>query len=280
MSATAIRLAPGVPEDYGARIDLADRTAKLFFSAGMTPRGYKVYADGKLSSEETLARMTVGILKGMDVGFAPAASLQMVAIFDDGKPAIYGDGASALLLASGLLDRIENENSGSWQTGDFSVTVKMYRRNGERTGLSVERTYTQAMATNAGLTKKVDTPWQTDPERQTYWRAWSWAARDLFSDVLGGLGIANEVMDFQHKADQPEKAKPNLSNLPPAKTLTEEKIQSVDPTKAAAPQEFDVCRDLLPPPPPLPVDIGGDIKIDEKEFIRYGFVISTKEGDN
>jgi hypothetical protein len=78
---------------------------------------------------------------------------------------------------------------------DFSITVSLKRRGQNEPYV---RSFSKQDATNAGLIgrARAGSPWKSYPERQTYWRAWTFAARDGFADALMGLTIAEELEDY------------------------------------------------------------------------------------
>jgi hypothetical protein len=174
----------------------------MFALAGMVPRSYEidmrndngVVLKGKTDWKATKARMSVAIMAGSEVGFGPASSLKNIAVIN-GLATIFGQGAKALVQNSGALEYEKIDSKGDWLKGDYTVTVTLKRRKQEEPYV---RTFSQADAKKAGLLgrAKPGSPWQAYPERQTYWRAWTWAARDGFSDALMGLTIAEELEDY------------------------------------------------------------------------------------
>jgi hypothetical protein len=183
-------------------IEEAYRTAEMFCYAGMIPRSYAVdkrnergvVIKGDMDWKATASRMTVAILAGSEVGFGPAASLKNIAVIN-GLATIFGQGAKALVQHSGALEWEKIDASGSWQANDYTVTVSLKRRGQEHPYV---KSFGKQDAQKAGLLAraKPSSPWQAYPERQTYWRAWTWAARDGFSDALMGLTIAEELEDY------------------------------------------------------------------------------------
>lgn len=183
-------------------IEEAYRTAEMFCYAGMVPKSYNVdqknqngvIQKGKTDWKATASRMTVAILAGSEVGFGPAASLKNIAVIN-GLATIFGQGAKALVQHAGTLEWEKIDATGSWATKDYMVKVSLKRRG---QGEPYVRSFGQQDAIKAGLIgrAKAGSPWLAYPERQTYWRAWTWAARDGFSDALMGLTIAEELEDY------------------------------------------------------------------------------------
>jgi hypothetical protein len=54
-------------------------------------------------SLDTLEKVMVAILHGLEVGLTPMNALQSIAVIN-GRPTIWGDGAVGLIRASGLLE--------------------------------------------------------------------------------------------------------------------------------------------------------------------------------
>lgn len=151
------------------------RLAQTFAASGITPKTYGNNAD----------KVFVGIIAGAEVGFAPMQALQSIAVIN-GMPSIWGDGALALVQASGLLEDIDESDDGNTAT----CTVRRVGRT-----KAVVQSFSMDDARAAGLLTK-DGPWKTYPRRMRQMRARSWAIRDAFPDVLKGLHIAEEAQDI------------------------------------------------------------------------------------
>lgn len=153
--------------------------AELLYRGGCTPPG--VDSPGKVAAV---------ILAGLEVGLAPTQALGSI-MLTGGKPTIYGDGAMALVRASGLLESIAESVTGDGKDRRSVVVVK---RKGEP-----ERTYSFSMADadKAGLVARANGkgPWATYPDRMLVMRARGFAFRDIFPDVLRGLTLAEEALD-------------------------------------------------------------------------------------
>ena len=139
----------------------------------------------------------VAIMHGLEVGLTPMCALQSIAVIN-GKPTIYGDGAIGLVRGSGLLEWIEEIEE--TRPGIGLAAVCRVKRRGEPQ--PIERIFSEADAKKAGLWNKrghkgEDTPWITYPRRMLLMRARAFALRDGFADVLKGLGIKEEVEDYQ-----------------------------------------------------------------------------------
>ncbi|MBL4691724.1 MAG: hypothetical protein JKY92_00115 [Magnetovibrio sp.] len=179
-----------VPQTF----DDAWRIGRAVSDAGMAPN--------TLNSPE---KCTIAILHGLEVGFTPMAALQSIAVIN-GKPTIWGDGAMALIQASGLLDGIEEFEK---TVDDVRTAICKVKRVGNKKW--VERFFSHNDAEAAGLlTKDV---WKKYEGRMLQMRARSWALRDVFSDVLKGLKIREEVEDYIDIT--PENSPPPVTTSPP-----------------------------------------------------------------
>lgn len=170
-----------VPTD----IEQAFRLANALAMSGMTPKAYG----------NDVNKCFVGIMAGAELGLAPFQALQSIAVIGN-NPAIWGDGALALVQASGLLEDIEETDDGN------TATCKLVRK-GRAT--PIIRAFSMEDAQKAGLKGKSG-PWTQYPQRMRQMRARSWAMRDGFADVLKGLHIAEEVRDRPDLMDDAPKA--------------------------------------------------------------------------
>lgn len=182
-----------VPQDFDGAWRIANAVAK----AGMAPKGL-----------ETPEKAMVAILHGMEVGMTPMAALQSIAVVN-GRPTIWGDGAIGLVRSSGKLEWIKESITG---TDDSMIATCEVKRKGDPD--PVKATFSVADAKKAGLWGKQG-PWQQYPKRMLAMRARAFVLRDTFADILRGLGIAEEVGDYQPMRDVTPSAPP-VPPKPPA----------------------------------------------------------------
>jgi hypothetical protein len=151
------------------------RFGKAVVESGLAPNAYK-------KPEQIM----VAVQAGAEIGFGPMQSLQSFAVIG-GKPTLMVEPALALVRRSGLL----RNKSELWEgEGDERrCTVNLWRE-GER----CERSFSMADAKRAGLAGK--DVWRSYPDRMLYARAMGFALRDLFADVLRGIGITEEQRDI------------------------------------------------------------------------------------
>lgn len=153
------------------------RMGRILAVSGLVPEHFKDKPEA----------CTVAIMQGLEVGLSPMAALQSIAVIN-GRPSLWGDGALAVVRASGLLELFEETDDGS------TATCRVVRKaQGE-----LVRTFSMEDAKKAGLAGKPG-PWTQYPRRMRQMRARSWALRDGFADVLKGLHIAEEAQDIPMK---------------------------------------------------------------------------------
>lgn len=157
--------------------------AQILFKGGLRPSWASRYED-----------LVTVILAGQAVGVQPVQAVNGIMIMG-GRAVIWGDLALALVRSSGLLEEFAERIDGQ---GDNRKATCRVKRRGEQQ--AVEQSYSMADARQAGLLDekrhKKTGPWWTNPDRQLRMRARSFALRDTFTDVLCGLGIAEEETDF------------------------------------------------------------------------------------
>jgi hypothetical protein len=154
----------------------------------------------------------VAIQMGAEVGLKPMQAMQNIAVIN-GRPSLWGDAVLAIVRsatdATGakILEGIDEVYDESTKTA--TCTVK------RRGSPPVARTFSMADAVKADLSNKPI--WKQYPQRMLQMRARSWALRDVFTDVMRGMPIAEEVMDYN----------------PPEKDVT----PGAPPAPAASPQD-------------------------------------------
>jgi hypothetical protein len=171
--------------NYGAQgvklasLEDAFRFANAIVASGFAPRGM-----------EKPEAVLVAIQLGAELGLTPMAALQNTAVIN-GRPAIYGDAALALVRASGLLESFNEEEVGEAGKDSFGIKVTATRRDGSKGS----ETFTVGDAKAAKLWGKSG-PWTDYPRRMLKFRARGFVLRDVFGDVLKGLRTAEEVRDY------------------------------------------------------------------------------------
>lgn len=195
-----------IPDNFDSVIEYA----RLVEASGMAPTGIK--------SKEAIA---VAIMHGYELGMTPLASLQSIAVIN-GRPSVWGDGALAIVRASGLLDDFEESYEGEWGTDSFKAVCRV-RRKGTKSDtfgeFSIEDAKTSQLWNKAG-------PWTQYPKRMLKMRARAFALRDAFTDILRGMAITEEVQDYTIVGEMTR-----LDNDPPAPKDEETKPRRGRPPK-------------------------------------------------
>jgi hypothetical protein len=150
--------------------------ARAVVASGMAPHGL-----------ETPEACLIAILHGLEVGLTPLSALQRIAVID-GRPTIWGDGAMALVRASGLCRSVREWIEGD-APQDWTAFCEVLRR-GESDPVTCR--FAVEDARRAGLWGKPG-PWSLYPRRMLQMRARAFALRDVFADVLGGLYLREEI---------------------------------------------------------------------------------------
>jgi hypothetical protein len=149
----------------------------------------------------------VAIQCGLEIGLPPMQALQTIAVIK-GRPSLFGDGALALAMAHHLWGGIEETHVA--ETNTAVCKVWRFIRRDDKTPKLTLRTFSEEDARRAKLWGK-DGPWTAYPKRMLQMRARSFALRDAFPDALRGVGISEEVSDYQPM--KPARGREVASNL-------------------------------------------------------------------
>lgn len=131
----------------------------------------------------------LAIQHGAEIGLGPMQAIQSVAVIN-GRPAIWGDAALALVMASPVCEYVRERIDGD---GEQAIAICEAKRRGYPTTTTVQ--FSVADAKRAGLWGKSG-PWTQYPRRMLQLRARGFALRDAFPDVLKGLVTAEEAQDY------------------------------------------------------------------------------------
>lgn len=214
-----------IPKDF----DGLYRFCTILAASGLMPRGL-----------EKVEAVFVAVQMGLEVGLSPMQAVQNIAPIN-GRPAIWGDAVLGLVRASGLLEDFVESTEGTYPDDDFRA-VCSGKRKGEK--VPFVREFSIADAKQAGLwcqdtnnDKLKYTPWYKYPKRMLQMRARSWALRDGFGDVLKGLRVAEEVLDYDiDLARTSNGAYVAKTDTPPISDLSEKikQAEKEQPTKDVA----------------------------------------------
>lgn len=154
--------------------------SEMVFKNEFAPKAFK-----------TPQAVLIAMQAGMELGLSPLASLQNIAVINN-MPTIYGDGAKALVLASGTVDYIREYYEGTPYEDNFTA-VCVSKRKGQQE--SIEK-FSVADARLAGLWGKEGT-WKKYPKRMLKFRARGFSLRDTWTDVMKGFSTTEEVADYE-----------------------------------------------------------------------------------
>lgn len=180
------------------------RFADMLVVSGMAPESYKGNA----------AAVAVAVQKGMEHGLTPMAALQAVYVVN-GMPSWQGKAALGLVRASGLMVPgtykawIEGE-------GDGMVAYCESQRVGERL---TRNSFSVKEAITAGLWKK--DVWNKYPKRLLQWKPISHHLTDNYSDVLGNMPVAEDMLGITREVDR---SAPRESFMASVRGTTEDKL--------------------------------------------------------
>ncbi len=205
-----------------ASFEDAFRFAKMVAASDFAPKDFR----GKPES------CLLAIQHGSEIGLSPMQALQNIACIN-GRPAIWGDAALAVAMASSVCEYVREYVEGD---GDAMVAVCEAKRRGYEKP-TVAR-FSMADAKRAGLAGKQG-PWTQYPRRMLQLRARGFALRDAFPDVLKGLVTAEEAQDYPtpQPPAEPVVVRPKL-DTPPAPA--QERADAFEVAKAAIESESDV----------------------------------------
>jgi hypothetical protein len=197
-------------------LDDTFRLANMIVKSGMAPASF--------STAEAVA---VALMHGLEVGLPPMMALQSIAVIN-GRPTLWGDGAMALVRATGLLEEFEEWIDGA---GDKMIAYCKIKRRGM---MPVTHSFSVDDALKAKLWGKAG-PWTTYPRRMIAMRPRSWCLRDVFADALKGLRIAEEVMDTEMKDVTPTASPPSAPIIPVAPSTSSQ--VTIEQNPASEPME-------------------------------------------
>jgi hypothetical protein len=151
--------------------------------------------------------VSIALMHGLEIGLPPMQAIQKIAIIN-GRPAVWGDAVIGLVQARGADEYIIEMFEGSLQEGSLKAICKTKRKGKPN---EVVRSFSIKQAMRARLwdtREKVkryrnnqqvdvlnDSPWYRFPERMLQMRARGLCLRDVYADVLGGLYLAEELIE-------------------------------------------------------------------------------------
>jgi len=135
-------------------------------------------------------KVFVAIATGMELGLKPLQSLRSIYVVN-GIASLWGDNMLGLVMRSGELEYIKESFEKDKEDGITAICE--VKRKGKD---AVIRKYSEKDAAgNPNARKGLDT-WKYNRNRMKQVRARSWALRDVFPDITGGLYAQEEVEDY------------------------------------------------------------------------------------
>jgi hypothetical protein len=146
-------------------------------------------------SLDTPEKLFIALQMGAEIGLSPMQSVNNIAVVNN-RPSVWGDALSAIIRRSIVCKSLsEPKYTGKDETR--VCTVKAERTNGD----TCSATFGYADAKKAGLLSR-DT-YRNYPDDMYWRRALGRAAKQLFSDVLCGLALAEEQQDIAYADLEP-----------------------------------------------------------------------------
>lgn len=193
-------ISPIIPKNLD---DLA-QMATAFIRAGMVPDSLIATVNnirgGPMDNDGTKAKVMLVIAKGMEVKIPPMQAVANIYVVG-AKPTIFGDLGRMLVMRSGECEgwneffEIDGEVVGETVEIDdaYTAVCELKRKGWDKLW---EGRFSCAQAKKAGLwMNPKKKPWMDYPVQMLMWRARTFAMRAGFSDVLGGLALAEEMQD-------------------------------------------------------------------------------------
>jgi len=203
-------------------LDEALKVADCLSKSTIVPKDY----------QNNPGNILVAIQWGMEIGLKPMQAMQNIAVIN-GRPSVWGDALLAIVRASPLCEYVREDVSDSG-------AICYVKRRGEP---EVSREFTVEDAKKAGLWSKSG-PWAQYPKRMMQMRARAFALRDVFTDVLKGMAVAEEEQDRLAERDITPAA-PGTATGPGSRTAAM-KAKLVKPQQPALPSpEFTKATELI-----------------------------------
>lgn len=209
--------------------------------ASMAVKSGLFKGDRKDDEAQKLAKSSMIIMQGLDVGVPPMQALQSMTIIN-GRVLMYGDLLTGVLWAHGF--KIDQSVSGEGDKRTATCTIT------RPDGTKITRTFSVADAKKARLwddrptvkkqwdgkweEKPNDSPWFRFQDRMLGWRAFGFAQKDGASDVTRGLFLReeyehNEPIDITPNTPETiEPPSPDLPSIPASVTQEVEPLPDPD----------------------------------------------------
>lgn len=169
-----------MPSNFREAMDFS----KMILHSAFCPSSFK-------KAEDVL----IAIQMGSEIGLQPIQALQNIAVIN-GRPCVWGDASLAVVQNHPAYEYIQEHID---ENGSAVCVVKRKGHDVHTVVFSIED------AKTAGLWGKSG-PWKNYPKRMLQMRARGFALRDVFSDALKGLILAEEAQDYVIEKESTTKA--------------------------------------------------------------------------
>jgi hypothetical protein len=242
MSTNVLALKTGAPLSpiYPQSIEEVYRLSKMALTSGMLKPQKTGYGDNAVyeDADAVLARGTMIIMQGMELGVPPMQAIQLLAMIN-GRIVAHSEAVPGLLLAKGF--KIKETWSGAEMSDDWKCTVELTRPNGEKhtASFSVKDAKQAGLwdqsptKTSFGKTKPNDSAWYRYPKRMLKARALGFAGKDGGADALKGIQIQEEAEDMARVADMRD-VTPTKNEMLEIPDIPD--VSQIDDTQASAPE--------------------------------------------
>lgn len=193
---------------YPTSIEEVFRLSKMAVTAGMLKPQKIGYGDNASyeDADAVLARGTMIIMQGMELGVPPMQAVQLLAMIN-GRIVAHSEAVPGILLSKGF--KLSESWSGTPMSDDWTCTIELTRPDGQKfTGSFSVADAKQAQLwdqsptkTSFGKTKPNDSAWFRYPKRMLKARALGFVGKDGGADALKGLMVREEMEDMI-RADQ------------------------------------------------------------------------------
>jgi hypothetical protein len=219
---TALRaggtLSPIMPQT----IEEVYRLATMALKSGMLKPLKTGYGQNAVEepAEATLARGTMIIMQGMEIGVPPMQSIQLLAMIN-GRITAHSEAVPGILWAKGF--KLREWFTGAEMSDEWTAHCEITRPTGEK----IEGSFSVAKAKRAGLwdrnptkeaygkTKPNDSAWFRYPDRMLKARALGFAGKDGGADALKGIQVREEAEDMEREMRDVTPPTPAIPELAP-----------------------------------------------------------------
>ena len=203
------------------------RIAKAYWMSGWAPNHFK-----------NVEAVFIAMCMGKELKLSYFMAVQKIFLVN-GKACIEGNTGLALVRKSGLLDDYKPSFTGTYGEPDFTAHVEM-KRKGQKT--PCVKSFSIEDAKNAKLWMRKgksggDTPWVLYPKQMLHYRALGFALRDMFSDVLHGLYMSEELVGMEEESPAREDVTKNNPTEDKFNFGKKEKVVSEEPTTPIKPSD-------------------------------------------